>query len=59
IFSEKLNKFYVGSTQDLTIRLDDHNNSRSAFTKTGKPWKLVWSKSFNSRKLHNTNHLSY
>ncbi|MEQ9404165.1 MAG: GIY-YIG nuclease family protein, partial [Cyclobacteriaceae bacterium] len=29
IFSEKLNKFYVGSTQDLTIRLDDHNNSRS------------------------------
>ena len=35
IFSEKLNKFYVGATEDLDRRLVEHNTGRSPYTKTG------------------------
>ncbi len=42
IWSEKLNKFYVGSTQDLENRLSEHNNGEDNFTSKGVPWKLIW-----------------
>ena len=42
LFSEKLNKFYVGSTSDLERRLLDHNRGKEKFTKTGIPWQLVY-----------------
>jgi putative endonuclease len=49
IFSELLNKYYIGSTEDLKRRLDEHNSGRGAFTKGGSPWRLVWNKEFGSR----------
>jgi putative endonuclease len=49
IFSASLNKFYVGATEDLTRRLQEHNTGRSPYTKTGHPWQLVWSKKYTSR----------
>ena len=30
-------------------RLEDHNNSRSTYTKPGKPWVLKWKTAFQSR----------
>ena len=49
IYSATLDKYYIGSTQDLDLRLKDHNNSRSKFTRRGKPWVLKWSCSFSTR----------
>ena len=49
IYSSSKNKYYVGQCHDLSQRLDDHNNSRSTYTKTGKPWILSWSKEFTTR----------
>ncbi|MCL4510181.1 MAG: GIY-YIG nuclease family protein [Bacteroidetes bacterium] len=43
LFSDKLNKRYVGSTSNVERRLLEHNNGRSKFTKGGVPWKLVHS----------------
>ena len=48
LFSNKINKYYVGSTNDLERRLYEHNIGHSVFTKTGIPWSLVFSKSFDS-----------
>jgi len=42
IWSEKLNKFYVGSTQDIENRLKEHNNREGNFTSKGVPWKMIW-----------------
>ncbi len=39
----------MGSTKNLVDRLDDHNNSRSTYTKRGKPWVLKWDKPFETR----------
>lgn len=41
LFSPTLNKYYVGSTLPLSIRLEEHNRSKSPFTKKGIPWNLV------------------
>ncbi|MCE7063401.1 GIY-YIG nuclease family protein [Dyadobacter sp. CY343] len=41
LFSESLNKFYVGQTQDLDSRLRRHNEGRVNFTGKGVPWILV------------------
>lgn len=49
IFSKSLNKYYVGSCQDIEKRLEDHLNSRSKFTKTAKDWELKYSEEYNTR----------
>jgi putative endonuclease len=49
LFSEKLNKFYVGSTNDLQRRLSEHNRGKTSFTKTGIPWQLKYYEVFQSR----------
>ncbi len=42
LFSEKLNRFYVGTTDDPDRRLVEHNSGTfdDAFTRKGIPWSL-------------------
>jgi putative endonuclease len=49
LYSNKLKKFYVGQTKDLSRRLVDHNRGKTPFTAGGIPWVLVFSKEFISR----------
>ena len=42
LFSETLNKFYTGQTEDFERRLTEHNRGKTAFLAKGVPWKLVW-----------------
>ncbi|GEL10128.1 putative endonuclease [Flavobacterium glycines] len=49
IFSKTLNKYYIGSCQNIQERLTDHLNSRSPFTKKAKDWELKYFESFESR----------
>ena len=42
-------KYYIGSTENLKGRLDRHNRGRSKYTKSGKPWNLVYSEEYESR----------
>jgi len=46
LFSKKLNKYYIGSTNDVQRRLYEHNIGHSVFTKTGIPWDLIITKDF-------------
>ena len=41
LFSEKLGKYYCGSTCDMYDRLYRHNSGQGKFTKKGFPWKLI------------------
>jgi len=49
IYSEKLDKFYVGSTENIETRIAQHNAAMSDFTSKGIPWKLMYSEAFGSR----------
>jgi putative endonuclease len=46
LFSEKLNKFYVGACVDLERRLYEHNIGHSKFTSLGIPWRLVYKEEY-------------
>jgi putative endonuclease len=34
--------FYTGVTENLEIRLSEHNSGLSKYTSTKKPWKIVY-----------------
>ncbi len=46
LFSQKLNKRYIGSTKDLKERIKRHNSKSSKFTLKGIPWKLIYYEGF-------------
>ena len=51
LYSEKLDKYYIGSTGDLEGRLQRHNTSNHGFTSTGKPWIMKYSEVFENKTL--------
>ena len=48
--SEKLNKYYIGSSSDPDKRILGHNSGKAIFTRKGIPWTLVYSEQFKSKK---------
>ncbi len=46
LYSNKINKRYIGSTSNISKRLIEHNSGKSKFTKSGIPWKLVYSEKY-------------
>jgi len=49
LYSKTLNKYYIGSCQDINQRLQDHLNSRSKFTKKAKDWEVKYFETFPTR----------
>lgn len=47
--SSKINKTYVGYTNDLKNRLTKHNNNRGAKSTKGHKWELIFKKKFISK----------
>jgi len=48
LYSQKLEKRYIGSTSDLYKRLREHNTGKSKFTKSGMPWNLIYKEIFHT-----------
>ncbi|WP_115124456.1 GIY-YIG nuclease family protein [Marinirhabdus gelatinilytica] len=46
LYSKKLNKYYVGYTQQLSKRLDNHNWKHKGFTGRANDWVLVYKEQF-------------
>lgn len=49
LLSEKTGKYYIGSTGDIDDRLYRHNSGQSKYTKSGIPWRLVYSEEYATR----------
>jgi putative endonuclease len=47
--SQKDGSYYTGSTQDVVDRLKRHNQGRSKFTKSKRPWDLVYAEEYLDR----------
>jgi putative endonuclease len=41
---------YIGHTKNLQERLLRHNQGRSPYTKSKRPWRLLFSEAFDSRR---------
>jgi putative endonuclease len=51
IRSDKLEKNYVGHTDDLKKRVNEHKNGESKWTKRADDWRLVYYEAYTSREL--------
>ncbi len=49
LYSKSINQYYVGQTQNIEVRLEQHNSSRRKSTKKANDWILVYEEMFNSR----------
>ena len=48
--SENCQESYVGHTDNLERRLDEHNSGISPHTSKFRPWKMIYTESFESEK---------
>ncbi len=49
IYSEIANLHYTGFTSNLEMRICSHNEFGKDWTAKHRPWKLIYSKEFNSK----------
>ena len=49
LFSDNHNVFYKGYTTNPEKRLEEHNQNKSRYTKGKGPWKLVFTKRFDTK----------
>ena len=49
LYSQKLNRYYIGSAEDVVKRLQRHNAGYVTATRYGLPWELKYTESFASR----------
>jgi len=50
LYSKIRNKYYIGSTVNLTERLKKHNTNHAGFTGHTGDWCVVWSAVFQTKK---------
>ena len=41
LWSQTIKKYYVGSTNDVNKRLEEHNAGNGKFTSRGRPWIII------------------
>jgi putative endonuclease len=49
LWSESLQRFYIGQTDDLDARLAYHNAGHVKSTRAGRPWQRVYHETFDTR----------
>lgn len=47
--SEKTHRFYIGQSNNIGGRLQEHNAGKTKSTKAGAPWLVVHQEQFDSR----------
>ena len=50
IYSQRLDRYYVGYTSDLEQRVADHNRGKNTYTRKGIPWELRHEEKFASKE---------
>ena len=49
MYSERKEKYYIGHTHDLKLRLERHNHGWTKSTKAGIPWKIVYYETYETK----------
>jgi putative endonuclease len=57
VLRNPVGKSYIGLTDDVILRLEQHNSGVSKWTKKHRPWEVIWQKGpmplTEARKLEN------
>jgi len=46
LYSEKRDRYYIGSTNDVERHLAEHNHRHTPSTRSGIPWKVVYTEEY-------------
>jgi putative endonuclease len=49
LYSSYFNRYYIGSTENVVKRIQQHNDGISKSTKAFRPWVLVYQENFETR----------
>lgn len=49
LFSQNMNRYYVGSSNDVNERLKKHLASKKGFTSKAKDWEVKYTEEYNTR----------
>ena len=49
LYSPRINRYYIGYTNDLERRLSEHNRRKGKFTDRGIPWELKHTEIYSSK----------
>jgi len=49
LYSKSRDHFYTGHCEDVGDRFLRHNQGRNKYTKSGRPWRLVYVEQFKTR----------
>jgi len=49
IYSESKDKYYIGHTENIDLRLERHNSGWSKSTKSGIPWKIMYFEEYKTK----------
>ena len=50
LYSETIDHYYVGSSSDPERRVCRHNAGATTSTKRGRPWKIVFTETYSTKK---------
>jgi len=50
IYSERIDKYYIGFSSNFQERLRKHNRNSKGFSSSGRPWIMVYSEVFENKK---------
>jgi putative endonuclease len=57
VLQNQAGRFYIGLSEDVAARLQQHNEGNSSWTRSRGPWQLVWTSApmslTEARKLEN------
>ncbi|RMH60821.1 MAG: GIY-YIG nuclease family protein [Calditrichaeota bacterium] len=49
LYSDSIDRYYIGSTENLDWRLERHNAGWGKYTKRGIPWRIVYTESHENK----------
>ncbi len=49
LYSSTRDRYYIGSCSDVNIRLRRHNAGATTSTKSGRPWKVMYTESYSTK----------
>ncbi len=50
LYSEKIDRYYIGFSSNVTARLRKHNNASKGFTNAGRPWVIVYTEQYDIKQ---------
>ena len=50
IYSDKIDKYYIGFSSDVSDRIKKYNRKSKGFSSLGRPWVILYTESFENKR---------